>query len=106
MKEQTSLKIDVKTPAQYLNIWAGIFQLTDSERQVLSYMMDDPDPFSTEGRKRLTALLNYTSANTINVYIKNLKGKYAILESENGYRINPVLLPCKKLVIDLEWKST
>ena len=104
-KKVTRIKIPVSNSFQYLKVWGGLFELTISERQMLAVILDTENAFSTEGRKVLREKMSFTSPNTVNVYIKNLKDKKAVLAKNGGYIVNPVLNPTDSLTIDFIWNS-
>ena len=69
----------------------------------LQYDFNEKHPFSHDNKKKVAKAMNYDSLNTINVYIKKLKDKGAIVETDSGYALNPNLKPFAKISITLNW---
>ena len=93
------IKVTVKSTKQYLRILNGMFVLTDKELDVLAAFIDKQKVlaptgisiFSTEAKKLIAAELDMEHFNSLNVYIKRLKDKRALIYNDT-YKINPILL--------------
>lgn len=111
MEELLKIRLSPRNYFEYLKIiGSGLFELTDSERRCLAAFMElkydfnENHPFSHENKKKVSKSLNYNN-NTINVYIKKLKDKRAILETDSGYDFNPNLKPFRNVDIELNWQK-
>lgn len=109
------LRLKVNTIEEYLSIFDGIFNLTETEKTILGEFIKvektldrnrlDINPFSTDMKKKVSDRLGRDDFNTLNNYIKNFKDKKAILSTDDGYRINPVLMPKEnesRIIINLD----
>lgn len=105
MSKQDKKKINVNADntTKYLQLFNGMFDLTDMELTVLATFIDvherveeaglDVGPFSTEIRKQVAKELGRDDFTTLNNYIKKLADKKAILRKDKGYSIHPFLKP-------------
>ena len=102
MKPKT-VKVRANSPKKYLQLFNGIFQLTNKEVEILAVFITlhlqlqekgvQLNAFSTEMKKEAAKILNKKDFNTLNIYIKRLTEKKAISRTDDGYEINPVLIP-------------
>jgi|TARA_R110000851_G_scaffold89999_1_gene196346 IS1 family transposase len=107
-----NLTIKVNSTYKYLQIWNGIFSLTDKELKILSLFVDinneknlvnicDP-----EIKKLVAKELGFTDHNTLNNYVKKFKDKGVLLKSGSNYRLNKLLNTNTKSVrINLRWQD-
>lgn len=106
--------VPAKTPYQYIQLFNGLFELTEREMEILSKFIAAQlsldkkkvaiNPFVTEIKKRIAEELEMSNFSHLNVYIKRLKDKKAISKVPGGYSINPMLLPSgeKEIVFKLK----
>lgn len=102
MKEK-ELEIPINDTYNYLKLFNGLIGLTDTERRILAEFIDmkkkmdkagiGGNPFSTEIKKNVAKNLGRDDFNTLNNYIKKFVDKGAIIKTENGYQIQPTLIP-------------
>lgn len=98
MKKQFTVTIN--NTFQYIQVFNGVFKLTNKEILVLSKFVDyyqklaehDIDVFSAEIKKKIAEELNMSDFNMLNNYIKSLKDKRAIQFNGETYKINRLLL--------------
>lgn len=98
MKKQ--IKINVNSTRQYLQIFNGMFKLTDRELTILAKFLDKYhalneqgiDPFSATVKKAIAKELDISDFNTLNIYIKSLKDKKAIRPHKGSYQFNKLVL--------------
>ena len=101
---------------KYLQIYKGIFSLTDKEIEVLSEMIryylrgrmakEPSDPFASAAKAIITKNIGMKNPYSINTYIQRLREKGAIVNKpEQPYQIHPWLIPVgeKFIEIELEW---
>ena len=108
------MKVKIKANSIYkrLQIWNGIFDLTNKELEVISDDDRDVAPLEvisafikvniTSKRKNLCSkknkdevakLLNFEDSNDLNNYIKKLKDKGALTFNKGSYQVNKMLNP-------------
>lgn len=97
------ITVKIKNIKEYIQMMNGFFELTDSEINVLSEFikmkmaLDKSDvsinPFSVNIKKKVAEALGRDDFNTLNSYIKRVKDKGAIYPTQEGYKINRLLIP-------------
>lgn len=87
-----------------------MFKLTDKEIEVLTEFIKvyqefkEVDVFTSEFKKLIAKRLGMENFNILNIYIKNLVGKQALLRGKT-YKINPVLLMKEgQTGVEFQWK--
>jgi len=88
------IKIAADTTYKYLQVFNGIFELTDKELLVLSHLVDHSTTTnlcSAKNKKIVADKLGIQDYSTLNNYVKRLKDKGAILSTADGYKLTPVL---------------
>jgi len=98
------VKIKADTTLQYLQVFNGIFELTDKEMVVLAKFIDlgeKNDVCSINTKKLVADMLDIEDYNTLNNYVKRLKDKGVLLKSKNKYSVIPYLLPENNVVIQI-----
>jgi hypothetical protein len=106
------IKVKVDTTFKYIQIFNGIFGLTDTEIEILAEFIDAKirldkagitmNAFSTEIKKQVATKLGRDDFNTLNNYIKKLKEKGAIIPDGDGYRILPLFITTGESQITFE----
>ena len=93
------ITVNINSTYKYLQIWNGIFNLTNKELQILSAFIDvynnkeSINLCSINNKKKVAKLVEIEDHNTLNNYIKRFKDKGAMLKKENAYKLNPFLNP-------------
>jgi len=93
------ITVSINSTYKYLQIWNGIFNLTNKELQILSAFIDvynnkeSVNLCSINNKKKVAKLVEIEDHNTLNNYIKRFKDKGAMLKKENAYKLNPFLNP-------------
>jgi DNA-binding MarR family transcriptional regulator len=88
------IKIAADSTYKYLQVFNGIFELTDKELLVLSYLIDlkkTTNLCSAKNKKLVAEKLGIQDYSTLNNYVKRLKDKGAIITTPDGYKLTPVL---------------
>ena len=88
------IKIAADTTYKYLQVFNGIFELTDKELLVLSNLIDlstTTNLCSASNKRTVADKLGIQDYSTLNNYVKRLKDKGAILNTPDGYKLTPVL---------------
>ena len=89
------ITIKADTTLKYLQLWNGIFNLTDMEIQVLSVLIDQADSLddicNASLKKTAAIVLKIDDYRTLNNYVKRLKDKGAINLKNKIYILNPKL---------------
>jgi len=95
MKKKLTIKIN--STYKYLQVWNGIFNLTNKELEVLSVFIDVQDiskekNFSSmSNKKKVAEKLLIKDPNTLNNYIKKFKDKGVLRLKSNIYTLNNLL---------------
>ena len=95
MKRKITVKID--STIKYIQLWNGIFNLTDKEVQILSAFIDiqniteEVNFCSVKNKKEVSRIVGIKDYNTLNNYIKRFKDKGAIRKKDSNYKLNPFL---------------
>jgi F0F1-type ATP synthase epsilon subunit len=98
------IKINPSTTYQFIQVFNGILELTDKEMQVLASFIDLSTTInlcSASNKRAVAEVMGIKEANTLNIYVKRLKDKGAIVKTKNGYRVSK-LLEENKVVIEIE----
>ena len=97
IKRKITVKID--STLKYLQLWNGIFNLTDKEIQILAAFIDiqgitnEDNLCSVRNKKEVSRIVGIKDYNTLNNYIKKFKDKGTILKKDSNYTLNPFLNP-------------
>ena len=107
-----NLIIKVNSTYKYLQIWNGIFGLTEKELKILALFIDENKDLKsanicTPKSKKLGAKkLGFTDHNTLNNYVKKFKDKGVLLKQKRKYRLNKLLnINTTSVRINLQWKD-
>lgn len=98
------IKIKPATTYQFLQVFNGILELTDKELEVLSTFIDNSTTInlcSPENKKIVAKKLNVDNPNTLNIYVKRLKDKGAILKTKDGYSVAKLLERNPQVIIEI-----
>tara|TARA_R110000737_G_scaffold245467_1_gene256087 strand:+ start:579 stop:905 length:327 start_codon:yes stop_codon:yes gene_type:complete len=93
------ITIKANTTLKYLQIWNGIFNLTDMELEVISLLIDHSitleDICNVAIKKKAASILKIEDYRTLNNYVKRLKDKGAINYEvkKKKYVLNAILNP-------------
>ena len=93
------ITVSIDSTLKYIQLWNGIFNLTDKEIQILSTFIDvqsiteELNLCSVRNKKEVSRIIGIKDYNTLNNYIKRFKDKGAMLKSMNIYKLNPFLNP-------------
>ena len=93
-KSNSEIKINTSNVLQYLQVFNGIFNLTDKELEILTLFVEvntSDNLCSIENKKIVAEKLNIEDPNTLNNYVKRLKDKGAIVLTDNKYKLTKVL---------------
>ena len=97
MKKKLTIKIN--STYKYLQVWNGIFNLTNKELEILSTFIDIQDISkednisSMSNKKEVAEKLLIKDPNTLNNYIKKFKDKGVLRVKDNNYTLNNLLDP-------------
>ena len=91
------ITIKANTTLKYLQLWNGIFNLTDMELEILSLFIDNSstieDVCNVNTKKKAALILKIEDYRTLNNYVKRLKDKGAINSKKKKYILNTILNP-------------
>jgi|TARA_R110002012_G_scaffold314063_1_gene526394 hypothetical protein len=97
MKRKITVTID--TTYKYVQLWNGIFNLTEKGLQILSAFIDvqiitEEDNFcSVRNKKEVARIVGIKDYNTLNNYIKRFKDKGVVSKKDSKYKLNNLLNP-------------
>ena len=97
MKKKLTIKIN--STYKYLQVWNGIFNLTNKELEILSVFIDvqstskEKNLSSMSNKKEVAEKLLIKDPNTLNNYIKKFKDKGVLRVKNNNYTLNNLLDP-------------
>ena len=112
MKTLTTKTTSEELPRKYLEVLNGTLSLTDKEIELTAAIVSKyikygkqglREPFlskfvfSTEERKSLCDSLDGLSSQNLGNKFKRLLEKHVLFNEENGYRLNPSLLPVPEI---------
>jgi len=98
------IKIKPTTTYQFLQVFNGILELTDKELEVLALFIDHSSTVnlcSAENKKVVAEKLDINNPNTLNIYVKRLKDKGAILKTGDGYEVAKLLERNQQVIIEI-----
>ena len=93
------ITVNINSTYKYLQLWNGIFNLTEKELKILSTFIDvnniteEVNLCSVRNKKEVSRMVGIKDYNTLNNYIKKFKDKGTILKKDNIYKLNPFLYP-------------
>ncbi len=99
------ITINPSTTYQFIQVFNGILELTDKEMQVLSKFIDLSTTINlcfASNKRAVAEDLVSKEANTLNIYVKRLKDKGAIVKTKNGYRVSKLLELNEKVIIEIQ----
>ena len=97
--KKRKITVSIDTTYKYVQLWNGIFNLTDKELAIISAFIDtniireDINICSVENKKAVSRIVGIKDYNTLNNYVKKFKDKGAMILSHNTYKLNPFLNP-------------
>lgn len=97
--KKRKITVNIDSTLKYLQLWNGIFHLTDKGLQILSTFIDvqsiteEVNLCSVRNKKEVARIVGIKDYNTLNNYIKRFKDKGVILKNNNTYKLNPFLYP-------------
>ena len=97
--KKKKITVNIDSTYKYIQLWNGIFNLTDKELSILSSFIDvnniteEVNLCSVKNKKEVSRMVGIKDYNTLNNYIKRFKDKGVILKNNNTYKLNPFLYP-------------
>ena len=97
--KKKKITVNINSTYKYIQLWNGIFKLTDKELTILSSFIDvnkntqDVNLCSVENKKKVSSMVGIKDYNTLNNYVKSFKDKGVMLKKNNTYKLNPFLHP-------------
>ena len=104
------ITINVNSTFKYLQLWNGIFTLTDMELRILAALVDcnavtqEKNLCASRNKKSAARILGIKDFNTLNNYVKKFKDKKAIYKQGRNYVLNQLLnTDTKSVQINIHW---
>lgn len=97
--KRRKITVNIDTTYKYVQLWNGIFNLTDKELAIIASFIDtnivtgDANLCSVKNKKAVAKIVGIKDYNTLNNYIKKFKDKGAMIVSQSMYKLNPFLNP-------------
>tara|TARA_R110000824_G_scaffold20142_4_gene76447 strand:- start:5627 stop:5959 length:333 start_codon:yes stop_codon:yes gene_type:complete len=108
MKEK-KITVSIDTTIKYLQLWNGIFNLTDKEVEILSAFIDvqnitnELNLCSVKNKREVARIVGVKDYNTLNNYIKRFKDKRVIQKANGDYSLNSFLNPdIDKVIVNIK----
>ena len=103
------ITIPIETTANYLQFWNGLFNMTPRELQILELFISTADSMedlcAIRHKVAVAEALKLQDKDLLNVYIKKLKDKKALVKGVGVYSLNKILNPANKDVqVSIQWK--
>jgi hypothetical protein len=102
--KKRKITVSIDSTYKYIQLWNGIFDLTNKELIILSTFIDvnditeETNICSVRNKKEVARIVGIKDYNTLNNYIKKFKDKGAIIKKDTLYTINPFLNPDTDIV--------
>ena len=102
--KKKKITVNIDSTYKYIQLWNGIFNLTDKELSILSSFIDvnniteEVNICSVKNKKEVSRMVGIKDYNTLNNYIKRFKDKGVMLKRNNTYKLNPFLYPDTDIV--------
>ena len=97
--KKKKITVNIDSTYKYIQLWNGIFNLTDKELSILSSFIDvnniteEVNLCSVSNKKKVSSMVGIKDYNTLNNYVKSFKDKGVMLKKDNIYTLNPFLNP-------------
>ena len=102
--KKKKITVSIDSTYKYIQLWNGIFNLTDKELTILASFIDvnnitdELNLCSVRNKKEVSRIVGIKDYNTLNNYVKSFKDKGVILKKDNVYKLNPFLDPDTDIV--------
>ena len=102
--KKKKITVSIDSTYKYIQLWNGIFNLTDKELTILAAFIDvnniteEVNLCSIRNKKEVARMVGIKDYNTLNNYVKSFKDKGVILKKDNVYKLNPFLDPDTDMV--------
>jgi hypothetical protein len=93
------ITVNIDSSLKYLQIWNGIFNLTDKGLKILATFIDvqliskEENFCSVKNKKKVASIIGLKDYNTLNNYVKRFKDKGVVIKNNNVYHLNNFLNP-------------
>tara|TARA_Y100001963_G_C6637954_1_gene379498 strand:+ start:79 stop:411 length:333 start_codon:yes stop_codon:yes gene_type:complete len=107
--KRKGITVSINSTYKFLQVWNGIFDLTNKELQILSAFIDtgnvteERNLCAMRNKKLVAATVGIKDPNTLNNYIKKFKDKKVFIKKGNNYSVNS-LLDIDTDVIEIKFK--
>ncbi len=97
--KRKKISVNIDTTYKYLQLWNGIFNMTDKELEILSVFINVNDITEevnlccVRNKKEVARNVGIKDYNTLNNYVKRFKDKSIMLKRNGYYVLNPLLSP-------------
>ena len=97
--KKRKITVNIDTTYKYIQLWNGIFNLTEKGLQILAAFIDvqiiteEQNFCSVKNKKEVARIVGIKDYNTLNNYIKRFKDKGVVSKKDNNYKLNNLLNP-------------
>ena len=97
--KKRKITVNIDTTYKYIQLWNGIFNLTEKWLQILAAFIDvqiiteEQNFCSVKNKKEVARIVGIKDYNTLNNYIKRFKDKGVVSKKDNNYKLNNLLNP-------------
>tara|TARA_R110002110_G_scaffold82730_4_gene215151 strand:+ start:643 stop:993 length:351 start_codon:yes stop_codon:yes gene_type:complete len=97
--KQRKIVVTIDSTYKYVQLWNGIFNLTEKGLQILSAFIDvqiitnEENFCCVRNKKAVSRIVGIKDYNTLNNYIKRFKDKGVIIKNNSVYSLNDFLNP-------------
>jgi len=98
-ENRKKITVNIDTTYKYVQLWNGIFNLTEKGMQILSAFIDvqnitsEENICSVKNKREVARIVGIKDYNTLNNYVKRFKDKGVLNKNNNIYSLNPFLNP-------------
>ena len=102
--KKRKITVNIDSTLKYLQLWNGIFNLTDKGLQILAAFIDvqtitnEENLCSVKNKREVARIVGIKDYNTLNNYIKRFKDKGAMKKEIINYKLNSFLDPSTESV--------
>tara|TARA_R110000822_G_scaffold4640_9_gene20071 strand:- start:1801 stop:2151 length:351 start_codon:yes stop_codon:yes gene_type:complete len=97
--KKKKITVNIDTTYKYVQLWNGIFNLTEKGLQILAAFIDvqainkESNFCSVKNKKEVAKVVGVKDYNTLNNYVKRFKDKGVLTKNNSVYSLNNFLNP-------------
>jgi len=97
--KKRKISVNIDSTYKYIQLWNGIFNLTEKGMQILSAFIDiqtitnEENICSVKNKREVARIVGIKDYNTLNNYVKRFKDKGVVIKKDSMYSLNTFLDP-------------